>query len=33
VEGFRYGKAVLSSSGGAVPEIVGDLSPCLDPLD
>ncbi len=33
VEGFRYGKAVLSSSGGALPEIVGDLSPCLDPLD
>jgi glycosyltransferase involved in cell wall biosynthesis len=33
VEGFRYGKAVLSSSGGALPETVGDLSPCLDPQD
>jgi glycosyltransferase involved in cell wall biosynthesis len=33
VESFRYGKAVLSSSGGALPEIVGDLSPCLDPED
>ena len=33
VEGFRYGKAVLSSSGGALPEIVSDLSPCLDPQD
>jgi glycosyltransferase involved in cell wall biosynthesis len=33
VEAFRYGKAVLSSRGGALPEIVGDLSPCLDPLD
>ncbi len=33
VESFRHRKAVLSSSGGALPETVGDLSPCLDPQD
>jgi glycosyltransferase involved in cell wall biosynthesis len=33
VEGFRHGKAVLASTGGAVPEVVGDFSPCLDPDD
>ncbi len=33
VEAFRYGKAVLASTGGAVPEVVGDFSPCLDPTD
>jgi glycosyltransferase involved in cell wall biosynthesis len=33
VEAFQYGKAVLASTGGAVPEVVGDLSPCLDPED
>ena len=33
VEAFRYGKAVLASTGGAVPEVVGDFSPCLDPDD
>lgn len=33
VEAFAYGKAVLASTGGAVPEIVQDLSPCLDPTD
>jgi len=33
VESFRYGKAVLCSSGGALPETVSDLSPCLDPQD
>jgi len=31
VEAFQYGKAVIASTGGAVPEIVGGLMPCLDP--
>lgn len=29
IEAFAHGKAVLASDGGAVPETVGDLSPCL----
>lgn len=33
VELFQYGKAVLSSSAGALKEVVGPYSPCLDPLD
>ena len=33
VEAFSYGRAVLASTGGALPEVVGDLSPCLDPCD
>jgi glycosyltransferase involved in cell wall biosynthesis len=33
IEAFARGKAVLASSGGAVPETVGGLSPCLDPDD
>jgi glycosyltransferase involved in cell wall biosynthesis len=33
IEAFRHGKAVLASTGGAVPEVVGDFSPCLDPDD
>jgi glycosyltransferase involved in cell wall biosynthesis len=33
VEAFRYGKAVMASTGGAVPEVAGDFSPCLDPAD
>jgi glycosyltransferase involved in cell wall biosynthesis len=33
IEAFHHGKAVLASTGGAVPEAVGDLSPCLDPED
>jgi glycosyltransferase involved in cell wall biosynthesis len=33
IEAFGYGKAVLASTGGAVPEVVGGLSPCLDPRD
>jgi glycosyltransferase involved in cell wall biosynthesis len=33
VEAFRNGKAVIASTGGAVPEVVGDFSPCLDPDD
>jgi glycosyltransferase involved in cell wall biosynthesis len=33
VEAFRHGKAVLASTGGAVPELVDGFSPCLDPTD
>jgi len=33
IEAFTRGKPVLASTGGAVPETVNDLSPCLDPLD
>ncbi len=33
VEAFQYGKAVIASTGGSVPEIVGGLMPCLDPRD
>ncbi|MBI3436792.1 MAG: glycosyltransferase family 4 protein [Proteobacteria bacterium] len=33
IEGFCHGKAVLASNGGALPEVVGDFSPCLDPRD
>jgi glycosyltransferase involved in cell wall biosynthesis len=33
IEAFAHGKAVLASTGGAVPEVVAGLSPCLDPLD
>ena len=33
VEAFSYGKAVLASTGGALSEVVGDFSPCIDPLD
>jgi glycosyltransferase involved in cell wall biosynthesis len=33
VEAFQYGKAMLASTGGALPEVVDGLSPCLDPLD
>ena len=33
VEAFARGKAVIASNGGALPELVGDLSPCLDPGD
>jgi glycosyltransferase involved in cell wall biosynthesis len=33
VEAFSYGKAVLASTGGSLPEVVGDFSPCLDPED
>jgi glycosyltransferase involved in cell wall biosynthesis len=33
IEAFFHGKAVLASTGGAVPEVVGDLSPCVDPDD
>ena len=33
LEAFTRGKAVIASTGGAVPETVNGLSPCLDPLD
>jgi len=33
VEAFFHGKAVLASTGGAIPELVGTLSPRLDPAD
>jgi len=33
IEGFLRGKAVLASTGGAIPEVVDGLSPCLDPYD
>lgn len=33
IEAFRYGKAVIASSGGALLETVGGFSPSLDPRD
>lgn len=33
VEAFYFGKAVLASTGGALPEVARDFSPCLDPND
>ena len=33
VEAFAHGKATLASTGGALPEVVGDLSPCLPVSD
>jgi len=33
VEAFSYGKAVIASTGGAIPEVAGEFSPCLDPKD
>ncbi len=33
VEAFSYGKAVIASTGGALSEVVGEFSPCLDPRD
>jgi glycosyltransferase involved in cell wall biosynthesis len=33
VEAFSYGKTVIASTGGALPETVGGFSPCLDPGD
>ena len=33
IESYLWGKAVLASTGGALPEVVAGLSPCLDPHD
>ncbi len=33
IEAFHHGKAILASTGGAAPDAVGELSPCLDPND
>jgi glycosyltransferase involved in cell wall biosynthesis len=33
VEAFSHGKAVLTSTGGALPELAQGFSPCLDPTD
>jgi glycosyltransferase involved in cell wall biosynthesis len=33
VEAFFSKKALLASTGGAIPEVVAGLSPCLDPHD
>ena len=33
VEAFSFGKAVIASTGGAVPETAHGLAPCLDPTD
>ncbi|MEZ5786300.1 MAG: glycosyltransferase family 1 protein [Xanthobacteraceae bacterium] len=33
IEAFLHKKPVIASSGGALPETVGALSPCLDPTD
>jgi glycosyltransferase involved in cell wall biosynthesis len=33
VEAFQYGKAVLASSGGALPELTRDFSPTIDATD
>jgi glycosyltransferase involved in cell wall biosynthesis len=33
IEAFGYGKAVLASTGGALPELARGFSPCLDPTD
>jgi glycosyltransferase involved in cell wall biosynthesis len=32
-EGLSFGKAVIASTGGAVPEVVGPFAPHLDPAD
>jgi glycosyltransferase involved in cell wall biosynthesis len=33
IEAFSHGKAVLASTGGALPELAQGFSPCLDPTD
>jgi glycosyltransferase involved in cell wall biosynthesis len=33
IEAFSHRKALIASSGGAIPETVGGLGPCLDPTD
>jgi len=31
IEAFARGKAIIASNAGALPEVVGSLSPCLPP--
>jgi glycosyltransferase involved in cell wall biosynthesis len=33
LEAFSHGKGVLASTGGALPELAQELSPCIDPTD
>jgi glycosyltransferase involved in cell wall biosynthesis len=33
VEALRFGKALMTSTGGSIPEVVGDFALCLDPMD
>jgi glycosyltransferase involved in cell wall biosynthesis len=33
IEAFSHNKALLASTGGAIPEVVNGFSPCLDPHD
>ena len=33
IESFAYGRPIIASTGGAIPEVAGDLAPCLDPAD
>jgi len=33
VEAFGHGRAVIASNAGSIPEVVQNLSPCLDPHD
>ncbi len=33
VEALQYGKALIASSGGPMPEVVGDFAVCIDPAD
>jgi glycosyltransferase involved in cell wall biosynthesis len=33
IEALAHGKAVLASAAGALPELAGRFSPCLDPAD
>jgi len=33
VEAMQYGKPIIASNAGPVPELVGGLCPCLDPRD
>jgi len=33
VEALSYGRAVIASSAGSMPEVIQDFGPCLDPTD
>lgn len=33
IEAFSHGKVVLTSTGGALPELARGFSPCIDPID